>query len=197
MVHHGTNLVRASGRDLRPPKARTSRWCGVTSFGASAGPPKWRFSESERTPWCCFCWRNYRTSPIIHTPAGAAARAGPYRLVKALSTTIRSRGSGAGLQRFLPLLSGGLLESVARTGAGRHHRPGPPTRTLCGAQHHHLSAHPQDTKIAVACRDGGQCTHVDGWIGRCPETTNLHYDHLRSVQARWAPRDVEPHAVVR
>ncbi len=26
-------------------------------------------------------------------------------------------------------------------------------------------------------RDGGQCTHVDGWIGRCPETTNLHYDH--------------------
>ena len=104
-------------------------------------------------------------------------------LVKALSNLlIRSRGSGAGLQRFLPLLATvdfssqspervlGVITDQVKLTAERF-----VARNVLNTT---ISRHiPQDTKIAVACRDGGQCTHVDGWIGRCPETTNLHYDH--------------------
>ena len=50
---------------------------------------------------------------------------------------------------------------------------------------------PQDTKIAVAIRDGGQCTYHDMHGHRCPAKSNLQYDHrfwpfsLGGTQTMW------------
>jgi len=45
-----------------------------------------------------------------------------------------------------------------------------------------ISRHiPQDVKIAVAHRDGGQCTHRSSNGTRCIRTDQMHYDH------RWIP----------
>ena len=186
-------------RSPPPPEGPHLALVRVTSFGTSEGPRRGTFSESERTPWRCFCWRNYRTSAPIHKPAGDAARAGPYRLGQGLVQPTHPFSRKQSRPPTIPsaLGHGGFLQSVARTGAGRHHRPDQAhRRTLRGtqrAEHHHLSAHPpghQDRCRLPRRRPMHTCRRLDWSLSR------NHQPALRpplpSVQARWAARDVEP-----
>ena len=196
MVHHGANLVRASGGDLSARQRPTPLVGAGSRRSASEEPRGALFLKVNESLGDASAGGVEPHPSSTHQPILPPVQ-DQTGLVKALSNLlIRSRGSGAGLQRFLPLLATvdfssqspehvlGVITDQVKLTAERF-----VARNVLNTS---ISRHIHRTPRSPSPAGTAANHHVDGWIGRCQKP-----QPRPPLPVRLAGRkDVEPHLAV-